>query len=141
MTDKAPLFESGGTGQRVLAGTDSGALLAARLAGGRTSTLAGLILAGLPLAPPAQRPGDSKDELTARTACGLLEALVRRHTTAALGQVTLRHLLNDELPDSLLRHTTGRASPATRGGDRQPVEEWNVGQTREQAANCPARER
>ena len=70
------LFASGGGGPRVLLGTDSGALAAARLAERRPSAFTGLILAGLPLAPPVRRPENRDDELAARTACGVHTALL-----------------------------------------------------------------
>ena len=64
------LADPGTAGPRVLAGSDTGALFAARLAGtGQVPGLDALVLAGLPTPAAGPDPGSWEQELDVRTAC------------------------------------------------------------------------
>ncbi|GAA3858929.1 hypothetical protein GCM10022243_25790 [Saccharothrix violaceirubra] len=58
-----------GTGPRVLLGSDTGALFAARLVADGTVSVDGVVLAGLPLAAPSGSAPGWEAELEARTTC------------------------------------------------------------------------
>jgi alpha-beta hydrolase superfamily lysophospholipase len=67
LLESAPSAETG-PDPRVLVGSDTGALFAAGLVAGGIAGVAGLVLAGLPIAGPGQMLS-WEDELEARTAC------------------------------------------------------------------------
>lgn len=71
----------------VLAGSDTGARLAAGAALGHDRQLDGLILAGLPSGPMPDPPASLSDEIADRTACGMHTKLLRGDPKFAWGKL------------------------------------------------------
>jgi alpha-beta hydrolase superfamily lysophospholipase len=102
------LADFGTPGPRVLAGSDTGALFAAGLAGaGQVPGLDALVLAGLPTTAASPEPGSWDQELDVRTACPA-------HRTRLSAPGLRRGALYEPVPD-------GWAVRADLGGMPQPI--------------------